>query len=89
MTSFLREQLRYHLLLQAEAASALGLTDDAYLWSARIQGYPVGPAAIAAELLYLADKGFLTPTNKVLSPELPRRRITAAGRDLLASFPSA
>lgn len=87
MNSSLREQLRYNLLLQADAASSLGLTDAAYLCGARIQGYRVELEEIAAELQYLTDKGLVAPAPKAISPELARRRITAAGRDLLAGAP--
>lgn len=83
-SSSLREQLRYNLLLQADSASALGLSEVALLWGARIQGYAVTPEIIAVELQYLCDKGCLTRTEKSISPELPNHRITAAGRDLLA-----
>lgn len=40
---------------------------------------------IRAELQYLADKGFITAASKSISPENKNWRITAAGRDELAS----
>ena len=39
---------------------------------------------VNAELQYLADKGFVANTNKVISPENRAWRITAEGRDFLA-----
>lgn len=84
MDSPLREQLRLNLLYQADAASALGLSTEAYLLGARTQGYLVSEADVIAALQYLADKGFVLPVPKAISPEIPKHRITAAGSDLLA-----
>lgn len=84
MDANLREHLRINLLRQAEAASLLGLTDGAFLVGARTQGYPADLEEVGAEIDYLVDKGFLSPAQKPLSPEIRRHRINAAGRDFLA-----
>ncbi len=39
---------------------------------------------INAELVYFADKGFVTAVQKAISPELTAWRITAEGRDWIA-----
>ena len=85
MDTNLREQLRINLLHQAEAASAYGLTDSAYLRGARTQGYRVELEDVKREVDYLADKKFLAVVPKALSPELRKHRITAEGRDFLAT----
>jgi hypothetical protein len=85
MDNSLREQLRLNLLLQAEAASTLGLSDAAFLLGARTQGYRADETRVKTELQYLVDKEFLAPAPKAISPELSKHRITAAGRDFLAS----
>ena len=43
------------------------------------------PADISAELQYLADKGLAAPVGKTISPENQCWRISAAGRDFLAT----
>jgi hypothetical protein len=85
MDSALREQLRINLLHQADAASSLGLSAAAYLLGARTQGFRADAEIVAREIVYLTDKGFLTPVPKSISPELGKHRITAAGRDFLAA----
>jgi hypothetical protein len=44
-----------------------------------------GEPLLARELGYLRDKGFIEAAPKVISPENPAWRITAAGRDLVAA----
>lgn len=85
MTAEQRELFRVSLLQQLAAAAGVGLP----LARLRIGAVHAGFAdatldAINAELLYLLDKGFVVATEKTISPEIKRWRITAAGRDFLA-----
>jgi hypothetical protein len=43
-------------------------------------------AEVESEMLYLTDKGLAEETTKILSPENQAWRITAAGRDFLATL---
>ena len=82
-----RELLR-QAMLQALVPVPVGLGLSAP--GLRIQviavGHTVPEADVAAELQYLADKGLVAPLAKTLSPENRLWRITAEGRDLLASL---
>lgn len=84
-----RELFRRAILEAADAnGSRFGLTAGAL----RIHLTPFGfPAAavedIRTETLYLADKGLLAEVPKMVSPENRAWRITAEGRDYLATQP--
>jgi hypothetical protein len=83
-----RELLRLALLRVLEAnATAYGLGLEALCHLAAPFGF-VEPdaAAVAMEIQYLEDKGFVLPVNKVVSPENRAWRISAAGRDSLAQL---
>jgi hypothetical protein len=45
----------------------------------------LAPAAVESEMDYLADKGLVSVPEKLISPENRAWRITAAGRDHLAT----
>jgi hypothetical protein len=83
-----RELLRLALLRVLEAnATPYGLGIEALRHLASQFGF-LSPesAAVALEVQYLEDKGFVLPVNKVVSPENRAWRITAAGRDSLAQL---
>ena len=81
----LRELLRQRILGLLDAASSLGLREGSIHLQITAAGFETKPNEVAAEIVYLADKGFVTATDKPISPELKRWRITAAGRDYLAT----
>jgi hypothetical protein len=81
-----REQIRLSLLRYCNAAVPFGLADTLLLQFLRNEGFrSVAEDRLDAEILYLADKGLLAPAPKLISPENPAWRITAAGRDFLAA----
>jgi hypothetical protein len=83
-----RELLRLALLRVLETnATSYGLGIEALRHLAAQFGFPSPkPAAVALEIQYLEDKGFVLPVNKVVSPENRAWRISAAGRDSLAQL---
>jgi hypothetical protein len=81
-----REQVRLSLLRYCEAASPFGMAGAMLLQFIRNEGFrTLALEQCEAEILYLADKGLLAPVPKLVSPENPAWRITAAGRDFLAA----
>lgn len=80
-----REQVRLSLLRYCESADQYGLAAGLLLQFVRNEGFrSVTAENLDAEILYLADKGFLSAVIKSISPENRAWRITAAGRDFLA-----
>ncbi|MBI5771906.1 MAG: hypothetical protein HZA93_29305 [Verrucomicrobia bacterium] len=80
------ERLRFRLLETLREVAGTELPVSTLLQAARLAGFrSAEPATIAAELSYLADKGFVAAADKALSPEMREWRVTAAGRDYLAS----
>ena len=80
------EQIRLSLLRYCDTAAQYGLATPLlrqFLLSEGFRG--LTDATVRAELLYLADKGLLAPLPKLISPENEAWRITAAGRDFLAT----
>jgi FlaG/FlaF family flagellin (archaellin) len=76
-----RQQARLSILrLTTNALSASILR--AYL---RSEGFVLDKSDVELEILYLMDKGFLAKVNKEISPEIPNFRVTASGRDYLAT----
>ena len=85
MTTTDRETLRHTILKAAEAAKPYGVTLPLLSITARNMGLRSATAGdIHAEVDYLADKGFLHPEPKSLSPENKSWRISASGRDYMA-----
>ena len=85
MTSEHREQVRLSLLRYCDSADQYGLASALLLQFIRNEGFRALTAEqLRAEIMYLADKTFLTPVLKPISPENQAWRITAAGRDQLA-----
>jgi DNA-binding PadR family transcriptional regulator len=83
-----RELLRLALLRVLDANSTrygLGLEALCHLASS-FGFYLPEPELVDSELRYFEDKGLATQIVKQISPENRAWRITAAGRDLLASL---
>ncbi len=81
-----REQARLSILRYCESADQYGLAAALLLQFIRSEGLrSLSADHLRAELLYLADKAFLVPIAKPISPENQAWRITAAGRDFLAT----
>ncbi len=86
MTPHHREQIRLSLLRYCDSADQYGLATALLLQFLRNEGFrSLTPQQLQAEIIYLADKSFLTPVHKPISPENQAWRITAAGRDQLAT----
>jgi hypothetical protein len=82
-----RELFRTALLSVLEANDTkFGLRAEALERHVNMFGFHhPGFEAIETELRYLKDKGFVLPLDKAISPENQTWRITAAGRDWLAT----
>jgi hypothetical protein len=77
---------RINLLIQARASSHLGLTINELLVGAKAQGHSAAtPDDVRDELQYLIDKRFIEKVPAEVSPEVESFRITAPGRDHLAT----
>lgn len=87
MTPEDRELLRISLLrLLGRRPWQYGLPTAVLHAHARLEGMPhVSRDQVEAELLYLTDKGLVDIVDKRISPELRSWRITANGRDWLAT----
>lgn len=85
MTNGQREQIRLSILRYCECAEQFGLAETLLLQFIRSEGFRgLTAGQLRAEIAYLADKGFLVSVPKLISPENPAWRITAAGRDFFA-----
>lgn len=79
------QNLRVAVAQQLRSAGGYALPVEALSRGARLVGFPtITEAEIRAELVYLADKQLVAVDQKIVSPELKRWRLTAAGRDWLA-----
>jgi hypothetical protein len=85
MTTTERELFRNTLLIQLEFASKMGLPIATLVNGAKIAGFPIDSKDAEKELDYLVDKTFAEETTRAVSPENKRWRITASGRDYLAT----
>lgn len=87
MNASQRELFRLALLRVLEANSTeRGLGLQALQLLVGAFGFPMpNTADIRTELEYLGDKGLIAPVGKSISPENKCWRITAAGRDELAT----
>lgn len=86
MNPLQRENYRRALLLVLDAnASPYGVGLPALRLLVQHYGFYPTDVDTLAELTYLTDKGFITEVAKQMSPENRLHRITAAGRDFLAS----
>lgn len=85
MTKQQREQIRLSILRYCDCADEFGLGEPLLLQFIRSEGFrTLSAAKFHAEIVYLADKSFLAKVPKLISPENPAWRITAAGRDFFA-----
>lgn len=86
MNPLQRENYRRAILLVLDAnASPYGVGLPALRLLVQHYGFYPTDVETLAELTYLADKGFIIEVQKQLSPENRQYRITATGRDFLAS----
>jgi hypothetical protein len=87
MPSEQRELFRKALLNVLDTnASRFGLSVGGLITFLEIYGFRNAPGSdVAAELQYLCDKGLVAPIGKQISPENVSWRITAEGRDFLAT----
>jgi hypothetical protein len=86
MTNEKRQLIRNSILRMLEAAPVNGLAVSMLSIGLQSRGLrDIEDADIKAELQYLADKGFVARVPQKISPELAPWRITAEGRDELAS----
>lgn len=82
-----RELLRTGLLrLLDEQDSRYGLSEPVLAELVRRYGFTPTAETVARELDYCADKGLAAIVPRPISPENRHWRITAAGRDLIASL---
>ena len=84
MNPTMREQLRLMVLTTLDLSKpyALGVSD---LRLGLASGFrQLSDAEIEAEILYLADKGFVRSPERTISPENKKWTVTAVGRDFLA-----
>jgi len=79
-----RENLRLLILTAFDASKpfAVGLPELRAGLALTFRG--LDDSGLQAEIDYLVEKGFATPSGKALSPENKQWKITAAGRDFLA-----
>ena len=81
-----REQIRLSILRYCDSADQYGLAATLLHQFLRSEGFrSLTAERLELELAYLADKFFLAPVLKPISPENRAWRITAAGRDFLAT----
>jgi hypothetical protein len=82
-----REQARISLLrIMTVNPTKYGLPGRYLKNATAAEGMRLTEAEIESEMLYLTDKGLAEETTKILSPENQTWRITAAGRDYLATL---
>ena len=80
------EQLRLSLLRYLDLNPARwGLSASLLCQFVRNEGSPASADDVERELDYLKDKGLVIALGKLISPELLAWKISASGRDYLAS----
>lgn len=85
-----REQTRLSLLRYLAAnRTPYGLPARALRQYLAAEGTRLEVAEVEQEIQYLVDKGLAAALEKALSPEVAVYRITAEGRDLLATAQGA
>ena len=85
MTAETRKFLRIALLRAAAASRGNGLTLALCTFTARTLALRIATEDVEEEVQYLVDKDFLEKVSSAISPEVRAWRITAAGRDWLAT----
>jgi hypothetical protein len=77
---------RINLLIQMRAAGRLGLTLNELVVGAKTQGHSSATAdTVREEIDYLIDKKQVAPVEQEISPEVESFKVTALGRDWLAT----
>ena len=77
---------RINILLQLRAAGKLGLTSNELVVGAKSQGFASTDSnEVGEEIQYLEDKKHVEQVPAEISPEVTSYRITASGRDWLAT----
>jgi len=89
MNSWQLEQIRLSLLRYLAEAAPYPLSESLLLQCLRCEGWAEAPAVLPRELVYLRDKGLVEAVPKLISPENPAWRISAAGRDFVARAASS
>ncbi|MCX6953104.1 MAG: hypothetical protein NTV51_13200 [Verrucomicrobia bacterium] len=86
MNSQTTEQFRICLLQALREVAGDELPAATLVRGAKLAGFKdADDRLVAAEMSYLVDKGMAAIADKTLSPENREWRITASGRDYLAS----
>ncbi len=86
MNALTMEQFRVCLLQTLREVAGTELPLATLILGAKLAGFKEADERLAAgELRYLEDKGLVAPADKSLSPENREWRITATGRDYLAT----
>jgi len=80
-----REELRLLILTTIAAAKGYAIPLDGIRLGLPAQHRRMEGDDLQAEVQYLVDKGFVAPESKRLSPENREWKITAEGRDYLAT----
>lgn len=79
------ENIRLSILRYCAEAARYGLTEALLLQFLRSEGQRgLKLERLQAEIDYLVGKKLIEQIEKLISPEVPAWRITAAGRDFLA-----
>jgi DNA-binding PadR family transcriptional regulator len=78
-----REQVRLSILRYCQSSAISPGLITSYLKAEGFTG--IGGVDVYQEIQYLVDKGLLVAEPKVISPECGLYRITANGRDYLAT----
>jgi hypothetical protein len=78
------EQIRLSLLRYLAEAAPYSMGEPLLEQCLKGEGWFEVSSVLTRELDYLHDKGLIAPAPKLISPENPAWRITAAGRDLVA-----
>ena len=84
MTPAERELFRQRLIAALAAVGSVGIKLPVLLNSMEAAGFTRDERALRDELDYLQGKRLAEPMDKLISPENPRWKITAAGRDYAA-----
>lgn len=80
------EAFRVCLLQMLREADGMEMPVSRLVMGAKLAGFPAADAKLAnGELRYLQDKSLTFSPEKLVSPENREWRITATGRDYLAS----
>lgn len=85
MKAELREEFRERLLALLATKNVVGMKLAALQVHLRVTGFDVEDRVVLEELDYLVGKGLAETIDKKISPENPRWKLTAEGRDYVAA----